>query len=144
MIYVSGIPAEYIDDVWEDCKKYVEMGNNKSQEEMDVHDIYFFLKEKEMQLWVIFDKDNGKEIKAVITTQILNYPQKKVCRIVTLGGKQMDTWVAETLEILEEWSQEQDCDAMETVCRKGFVKKLKNFGYEQTYTIVGKELTTIH
>jgi hypothetical protein len=111
---------------------------------MDVHDIYFFLKEKEMQLWVIFDKDNGKEIKAVITTQILNYPQKKVCRIVTLGGKELDTWVAETLEILEEWSQEQDCDAMETVCRKGFIKKLKDFGYEQTYTILGKELTTIH
>lgn len=99
MIYVSGIPAEYIDDVWDECAQYVQMGNNKSQDEMDVSDIYFFLKEKEMQLWVIFDKDNGKEIKAVITTQILNYPQKKVCRIVTLGGKEMDTWVAETLEM---------------------------------------------
>ena len=56
----------------------------------------------------------------------LNYPQKKVCRIVTLGGQGMDEWVEQTLEILEEWSIEQDCDAMETVCRKGFVKKLKN------------------
>ncbi len=144
MIYVSGIPAEYIDDVWDDCAQYVQMGNNKSQDEMDVSDIYFFLKEKEMQLWVVFDKDNDKEIKAVVTTQILNYPQKKVCRIVTLGGNKMDEWVAQTLDILESWSQEQECDAMETVCRKGFIKKLKDFGYEQTYTILGKELTTIH
>ena len=38
MIYVSGIPARYIDDVWPECSKYVEMGINKSQEEMDTHD----------------------------------------------------------------------------------------------------------
>lgn len=144
MIYVSGIPAEYIDDVWEDCKQYVEMGINKAQEEMDTHDIYFFLKEKEMQLWIVFDEENNKEIKAVVTTQIIRYPQKKVCRIVTLGGEGMEEWVAEVLEILEEWSIEQECEAMETVCRKGFIKKLKSFGYEQTYTILGKELTTIH
>jgi hypothetical protein len=111
---------------------------------MNEHDIYFFLKDAEMQLWVVFDEENGKEIKAVVTTQLINYPQKRVCRIVTLGGEGMDEWVAQILEVLEEWSEEQGCDAMETVCRKGFVKKLKNFGYEQTYTIVGKELTTIH
>ena len=86
MIYVSGIPARYIDDVWQDCQKYVEMGINKSQEEMNHHDIYYFLKDAEMQLWVIFDDENKKEIKAVVTTQIINYPQKKVCRIVTLGS----------------------------------------------------------
>jgi len=144
MIHVSGIPSEYIDEVWQDCSKYVEMGINKSQEEMDKHDIYFFLKEKEMQLWVVYDEKNKKEIKAVVTTQIINYPQKKVCRIVTLGGNDMDEWVAQVLDVLEDWSEEQECESMETVCRKGFIKKLKGFGYEQTYTILGKELTTIH
>jgi hypothetical protein len=97
-----------------------------------------------MQLWIVFDEENNKKIKAVVTTQIIRYPQKKVCRIVTLGGEGMEEWVAEVLEILEEWSIEQECEAMETVCRKGFIKKLKSFGYEQTYTILGKELTTIH
>jgi len=115
MIYVSGIPSRYIDDVWEHCEEYVVMGINKAQEEMNEHDIYYFLKDGEMQLWVVFDEDNNKEIKAVVTTQIINYPQKKVCRIVTLGGKGMDKWVSQVLDVLEEWSQEQDCDAMETV-----------------------------
>ena len=63
MIYVSGIPARYIDDVWSECEKYVVMGINKAQEEMNEHDIYYFLKDAEMQLWVVFDEDNGKEIK---------------------------------------------------------------------------------
>ena len=34
MIYVSGIPARYIDDVWKHCEQYVAMGINKAQEEM--------------------------------------------------------------------------------------------------------------
>ena len=83
MIYVSGIPTRYIDDVWGECEKFVEMGINKAQEEMNTHEIYFFLKEKEMQLWVVYDEENDKEIKAVVTTQTINYTQKKDDRIVT-------------------------------------------------------------
>jgi hypothetical protein len=33
---------------------------------------------------------------------------------------------------------------METFCRKGFKKKLENFGYDETYIVLGKELTTMH
>jgi hypothetical protein len=142
MIFISGVPADRIDEVWNDCSEFIKMGNRKSQNEMSLDDIYWFLKDSEMQLWIVFDED--RDIKAVITTQILNYPQKKVCRIVTLGGSEMENWTADTLQILEEWASEKDCDSMETVCRKGFIKKLKEFGYEQTYVILGKDLKIIH
>lgn len=142
MIYVSGIPSHRLDEVWEDCKPYVEMGNNKSQEEMNVDDIYKKLIESEMQLWIIFNE--GKEIHSVLTTQIITYPRKTTCRIVTLGGEGLDDWVDQLLDTLEEWAIEQGCVAMETCCRKGFTKKLERFGYEQTYTVLGKELQTVH
>ena len=142
MIYVSGIPSHRLDEVWEDCKPYVEMGNNKSQEEMNVDDIYKKLIESEMQLWIIFNE--GKEIHSVFTTQIITYPRKTTCRIVTLGGEGLDDWVDQLLDTLEEWAIEQGCVAMETCCRKGFTKKLERFGYEQTYTVLGKELQTVH
>ena len=35
MIYVSGIKSKKIPDIWNLCKQYVEMGNNKSKEEMN-------------------------------------------------------------------------------------------------------------
>ena len=95
MILVSGITSDKIDEVWILCKEYIEMGNNKSKEEMNIDDIYERLKKAEMQLWVIFDEEN-------------------------------------------------DCVAMETACRKGFIKKLNKYGYEHAYTILGKDLTTIH
>ena len=69
MIYVSGIPSRFIDDVWQDCRKYVEMGINKAQEEMNSHDIYFFLKDAEMQLWIVFE-DQEKKIMNRIRSDI--------------------------------------------------------------------------
>ena len=50
----------------------------------------------------------------------------------------------EWLDIIEKWAEENDCDSIETYCRKGFIKKLEKFGYSNTYVVLGKELTTIH
>jgi hypothetical protein len=118
------------------------MGNGKSRDEMSVMDIYERLSQARMQLWLIFN--DNKEIVSVLTTEIIEYPQKTMCRIVTLGGKDLDIWVEEWLDTIEAWALEKGCVAMETVCRKGFIKKLERFGYENAYTVLVKELTTIH
>ena len=141
-LHISGIPSERIDEVWLECEPYIEMGNGKSRDEMSVMDIYARLSEARMQLWLVFD--DNKEIISVLTTEIIEYPRKTTCRIVTLGGQDLDLWVEKLLETLEEWALENGCVAMETVCRKGFIKKLERFGYENAYTVLVKELTTIH
>ncbi len=141
-MYVSGIPSSQITEVWDNCKKYIEMGNNKSKQEMTIDDIYERLLKAEMQLWLVFDED--AKIKSVLTTEVVIYPRMKTCRIVTLGGRELDIWVEQFLDVLEEWAIENDCVAMETACRRGFIKKLEKFGYEHTYTILTKELQTLH
>ena len=42
---------------------------------MSTKDIYNFCKDAKMQLWIVFDSD--AQIKAVVTTEIVNYPRKK-------------------------------------------------------------------
>tara|TARA_R110000796_G_scaffold80454_1_gene178149 strand:+ start:1134 stop:1562 length:429 start_codon:yes stop_codon:yes gene_type:complete len=142
VIYISGILPKYLPKVWEDCEPYIEMGNNKSRDEMSTFDIYHKIEDGSMQLWVL--SDDNTEIVSVLTTEIVEYPRKTTCRIVTLGGKDLDLWVADWLETLEAWALEKGCVAMETCCRKGFIKKLERFGYENTYTVLGKELTIKH
>ena len=73
-LYISGIPSDRINEVWEDCEPYIEMGNGKSRDEMSVMDIYARLSEARMQLWLVFDDD--KEIISVLTTEIIEYPRK--------------------------------------------------------------------
>jgi hypothetical protein len=140
--YISGISNDRIDDVWDTVKSFIEMGNTKSRQEMNIDDIYEKLINRDMQLWVLENEE--AEILSVLTTEIVLYPRMQTCRIVTLGGKGMDDWAEEFLAVLEEWAIKNDCVAMETGCRKGFIKKLKKFGYEHTYTILTKELQTFH
>ncbi len=139
--FLTGIPSQEIDEIWEACEPFIERASKKGQSEMTSQDIYNFCKDAKMQLWIVFDSEAN--IKAVVTTEIINYPKKKVCRIITLGGKEIDNWL-HSITVIEAWAEENGCHAMETFCRKGFIKKLEHYGYEQTYTVLGKELTTIH
>lgn len=142
MIYISGVLPELLPHVWDDCEPYIAMGNSRSKDEMSTFDIYHKIEEEKMQLWVLSNED--KEIISVLTTEIVEYPRKTTCRIVTLGGKDLDLWVEDWLQLLEEWAIQQGCEAIETCCRKGFAKKLERFGYENTYTVLGKELNIKH
>ena len=72
-LYISGIPSDRINEVWEDCEPYIEMGNGKSRDEMSVMDIYKRLSEARMQLWLVFD--DNREIISVLTTEIIEYPR---------------------------------------------------------------------
>jgi hypothetical protein len=141
MNFITGINSKTIDMVWEECVPFISRAEKFSQEEMKAEDLYGKIKNQDMQLWVVFNEET--EILAVITTELVNYPRKKVCRIVTLGGDFMDDWV-EYISVIEDWAIENKCQAMETFCRKGFKKKLENFGYDETYIVLGKELTTMH
>ena len=139
--YLTGIPSQEIDEIWDACVPYLDLVEKKGQGEMATEDIYKLCKEAKMQLWVIFDNDAN--IKGVGTTEVLIHPRKKVCRIITLGGVGFDEWM-HSISVIEAWAEEKGCHAIETFCRKGFIKKLEKYGYEQTYTVLGKELTTIH
>ena len=140
-MYLSGIPAEEVEMNWEECLPFIELGNNKSQEEYSLEDIKKSCIAEDMQIWVVFNDE--REIHAVVTTQIQVYPNKKAGRIVTLGGRGFDDWV-DLIETIEEWAKEMGCNSVEMFCRKGFIKKLGSRGYGEIYTVLGKELTTLH
>ena len=139
--FISGIPSSDIDQVWKACLPFIEAAADKGQAEMTTDDIYHFCKEARMQLWIIFDENH--KIQAAATTEIIDYPAKKVCRLVTLGGTNFDDWM-ESIQVIEEWASERNCVSLETFCRKGFLRKLNNYGYKQTYVVLGKDLTTLH
>ena len=91
MIFIAGITSDKIDAVWDRCAKFIEMGNSHSQYELSVMDYYDKLINQEMQLWILYNDE--KEILCALTTEIVKYPQKKVCRIVSLGGRDLNEWV---------------------------------------------------
>tara|TARA_R100001443_G_scaffold95249_1_gene101686 strand:+ start:644 stop:1069 length:426 start_codon:yes stop_codon:yes gene_type:complete len=141
MMQLIGISSKEINLYWEHCKDFIELGNDQSQEELTLQDIKESCINAEMQLWVVVNERN--EVTAAVTTQIIEYPNKKVCRIVTLGGVGLDKWL-HLLDEIEEWARYMRCQAVEMFCRKGFLKKLQEKDYKQIYVVLGKKIETKH
>lgn len=85
-----------------------------------------------MQLWVVDD------YRAACVTQIVVYPQHKVCLVVALGGEGMDEWFPELMDTVEEWARQVGCRYVEEYGRKGWQKVGSKRGYEQVYTVMRK------
>ncbi|MCK5602532.1 hypothetical protein KAR91_11700 [Candidatus Pacearchaeota archaeon] len=128
---VTGIHADDIDRIWDRVQPMIEVAVDKS---MNADDIYGFLKNRDMQLWVTF---RDSEILSACTTEIIIYPQSRRLRVVTLGGE----WCKELQELIEEFVKAKGIDAMEIVGRKGWTRRLKPFGYEQTAVVLIKEFS---
>jgi len=78
-----------------------------------------------------------KEIIAVMVTQIIPYPKKKVLRVIAIAGEDMDRWF-HFLPAIEEWAMELGCTSLEAWGRKGWLKVLKD--WKCSYHILTKDL----
>lgn len=88
-----------------------------------------------MQLWVAHEPPEA--IRAVCLTEVIDYPRKRVCRIVALFGRGFRAWVPMRGEI-EAWARRQGCGAMEAVARLGWARVAPD--YELTHVFLEKEL----
>jgi len=100
-------------------------------------DIFDSILKKKMQLWISW---NGKTnvVEAAIVTEIIDYPRLRSCRYFLAGGTNMKSWFNPMKEQIELWAIQNNCQRIELVGRKGWVKWLKD--YKQKHIILMKEL----
>jgi hypothetical protein len=89
-------------------------------------------------LWVCFNQ--ADKIVAALTTQIVNYPSRRLLAIQFLGGMSMQAWADDWLEMLEQYAIDCGCDGIEAVARSGFWKYVKNKGFNRNSVFYLKDL----
>lgn len=99
-------------------------------------DVAKALYEKRMQLWNAIE-DNI--VHAIGVTEIVNFPRKKVCRILAATGENYEVW-GPLIAKIEEWAKNIGCETCEPVVRSSRVKLLKKLGYITTHAIMEKQL----
>lgn len=121
----------------EKCIKWIEDALTFSSE-MTSADVIEDLKRGDLLGYGCFDS-NGNLI-GFVTATIVQYPRKKVFRIVTLGGTSLEMWKElEPLIIAE--AKRLTCNVFECWCRKGVAKILSDsFNCVQDYIIVSRGL----
>lgn len=135
--HVRGIPANMVEHFWPFAEPYIKRALDHTSGEFLPSDLKIYCKERVAQLWLI--SENSRVI-AACTTEIVNYPQRRHCRVITLGGTKAPEWTGLLDIILEEWSRQQGCVAIEAFVRKGYVSVLSQYGYKQKYAAVFKDI----
>ena len=118
-----GIPSNNIYQYWNEVETLIAKGLEYSDGKYETWDIFTLIESKQMQLWIITE---GEKIIACGVTQIVIYPQKKVCLIVLVSGKDFDRWEHFIKEI-RDWARSINCQTIETYGRPGWKKKLKDW-----------------
>ena len=129
------VQVKDVDLVWPVVRPMLQRAIDLNDGDFDADYVYGRLMQDTMQLFVGYNTD---DIIYASVTEIIPYQHNKALRIILMGGKQIDSWV--DTKIFENFGKLENCNRIEIVGRKGWIKKLETRGYRQTHFIVTKEL----
>ena len=130
LLYPDDVPY-----VWEDVAPMLAKAAVHSEGELEPEDFLEPLSTGEMQLWVAYEDDD--HINAAMVTQFIQYPQKKILRIISLAGEDFKK-IKNFQAMIEGFAIKHGCTAIELWGRKGWKKLLPD--WKDAYTVYTKEL----
>ena len=136
------IPSSNLDDVWSLVKKDIAEALSYSGNHTDAQFVYDTLKEKKMQLWVVWDKDKPTTLEkyyGVVVTEIVKRKLIQSCNIFIVTGRHRQQW-QHLISVLEDFAIENNCTNMELIARKGWQRIMEQFDYKQTHVVLEKPI----
>ena len=125
--------------IWPEVSDYVTRALKLTLGQINADTVLEKIKTQDMQLWVIAES----AILGAMVTEILIYPNRKILRVVTLGGEGWDNWGSEIVETLDSYAKYVGATGIEFVGRKGWSKKLAQHGYSTRCAYFQKELENV-
>ena len=122
--------------VWHEVKPLIEKALSHADGEMLSSDVLNLILDGIQVLWIGL---NEGKIFCAGTTEITNYPQKKVLRIITFASKSghhYELW-SDFIHTLEEYGKACECSSIEAWARKGLARKLK---WDNEYSVITKNI----
>ncbi len=131
---VSYVPPQNAIAIWEQVEPLLLKGIMYDDNSYSGKNLLDAILKKEMQLWISW-KD---KVESAVLTQIIEYPQFKVCRWFLAGGSNLHSWLEDLTRQVEAWAVANNIKRIELVGRKGWLKKLKD--YKAKHIVMTKEL----
>lgn len=125
---------------WEQFSHLVEKWVQATMGELTAEDVFTRLGEGLMQAFCIH---TAGDIRLVVITEFVQYPQMKTLRIVGMAGEHASLGF-KFFPAVEVWARENGATAIESLATPKMVKYEEHLGFKQTYTLMRKALTTAH
>ena len=131
---VALVDVDKVASIWEEVYPLLEKAQVYAAGELDTQDYFDMIESGDMQLWIAED-DGG--IFAMMLTEFIQYPRKKVMRIVSIGGREMNRWM-KYFPALEAAALSVGCTGFEVFGRKGWLRVLKD--WKCSYYVLTKDI----
>ena len=128
------VAPEDIAYIWEEVAPLLDKVQEHTEGEVESDDFLEPLTHGDMQLWIATE---DKNLRSVMITQIIPYPQKQVLRVISLAGsdfKKLNQFQA----MLESFAIRTGCTSLELWGRRGWRKLLPD--WESNYIVYTKDL----
>ena len=125
------VPQEDLHIVWNEVESLIKKALDDTYTARDILD---GLVKNAFQLFISWED----KVESAVITEVIQYPQKKVCRYFLAGGSNMNNWLEPIQQEIEKFAKNNQCDAIEVAGRKGWLRKLK--GYKQKIYLMSKKL----
>lgn len=130
------IPSTRLDLFWPDLVGFVDAAAKATASVQSIEGIKAKIASRNMQLWAI---RVGKQTAGAVVTEIYDTAAGKTCGVPYLGGEGMTDWL-HLLGTIEAWAKANGCVRTESVCRVGWERALRRFGWEKITITVAKTL----
>lgn len=137
-VYVSLVPAAYINHVWDEVKVFLEPAVSVTNGRYTTYDVYNGCQLDHYQLWIAFGNDD--KIIGTEVTSISNYPSKRVLTSLFTGGIRIRAWRDKMMEIITRFARDNDCECIEGFGRSGWIKLLEPYGVRQVTVMFEKDI----
>lgn len=135
MIY--GVMYDQARFIWHDLDDWVQSALDLGNALTNADTILQGIENREMQLYVV--QENEKLV-AVFVTEIIEEDQAKVCNTIVLAGEGMDRWLGDVEHTICEFAKSQNCNYVKMKGRRGWLKKLNQYGWSESSVEMHKEL----
>ena len=125
------VPQDDLHIVWNEVEPLIKKALDDTYTARDILD---GLVKNAFQLFISWED----KVESAVITEVIQYPQKKVCRYFLAGGSNMNNWLEPIQQEIEKFAKYNQCNAIEVAGRKGWLRKLK--GYEQKIYLMSKKL----
>lgn len=136
---ITLVPSNYVHTLWDDVSGQLSKAVARSKGRWTMESLYEAIVSGRQHLWVAFNSD--KKIDGVGTTELIQYPGKKMLCVQFLGGKNFNDWVWDMVEKYNDWAKDNNCSGIEATAREGFWKWLQQDGFEKSYVVYEKRIS---
>lgn len=137
MAEIIAVHKNDLDKWWPLAKQFIITALAEGYGEMDVDDAYCIIDDQGGILLLILI-DDIVVCAGIIT--IIDKPALREMTILLTGGSQMCEWLTDIMHTLDSIANETQSDVVVVHGRRGWVKTLNKYDYEEAYTTVIKRM----